>query len=377
MTEPPAHRDDENLRRLPLHEAHEAEGAQFVEYAGWQLPLLYVSIIAEHQQVRMRAGLSDLSYMGKIEVSGNDRFKLLEKHSSRAIDCDKLGKAYYSLMLTPEATIFADFLVFVREDSCLLTVNPLTTGKVLERLQEGAKELDVQVKNRSLELAMLSVQGRKAPMTLQRITDAVLSDIPNNRFCEAFVVDKEAIVARTSYSGEDGFELIFNNDAAQELWYKLLDVGQSEQIVPVGVGARNTLRLEATFPLYGHELSDGVNPLEADLAYAANSKADYIGREELEKLRKKGVKRKLCGLVINARVVAREGFDVLSEGSKVGQITRGMPSPTLRRRIALAYLPVELSVPGTEVEVEVRGNNYPAVVTRKPFYLRKQPVSRG
>ncbi len=376
MTVPPAHRDKENLRKLPLHEAHEAEGAQFIEYAGWLLPLLYVSIIAEHQQVRMRAGLSDLSYMGKIEIAGSERHKLLERHSSRAIDGESLGRVYYSLMLTPEATIFADILVFVRENSYILTLNPLTTGKVLERFQEGTKELDVQVKDRTAELALLSVQGRKAPMTLQRITDAVLSDILNNRFCEAFVVGKEAIVARTSYSGEDGFEILIENDAAQELWYKLLDVGQSEQIVPVGVGARNTLRLEATFPLYGSELSDGVNPLEADLAYAANSRADYVGKEELEKLRKKGVKRKLCGLVINARVVAREGFDVLSEGKAVGHITRGIPSPTLRRRIALAYLPVELSVPGTEVEVEVRGKNYPAVVTRKPFYLRKQPVRR-
>jgi aminomethyltransferase len=154
----------------------------------------------------------------------------------------------------------------------------------------------------------------------------------------------------------------------------MLEVGQAEQLVPIGIGARSTLRLEASYPLYGDELGDEVNPLEADLAFAANSKADFVGKEELEKLLKKGVKRKLCGLVVNARVVGRSGFDILSEGRKVGEITRGIPSPTLHKNIALAYLPVELSVPGSEVEVVIRDRNYPAVVARKPFYLKRYPV---
>ena len=195
------------MRNLPLHDMHDAEDAQFTEYGGWLLPLMYISIIAEHQQVRMRAGLTDLSYMGKIEISGKERHKLLEKHSSRAIDPQQLGRVYYSLMLTPEATIFADILVFVRENSFLVTVNPLTTGNVLERLQESSKELDTQVKDRTAELAQFSLQGRKAPIVLQRVTDALLSDIFNNRFCEAFIGDETAIIARTSYTGEDGFEI--------------------------------------------------------------------------------------------------------------------------------------------------------------------------
>lgn len=364
------------MRELLLHDVHESEQARFTEYAGWKMPLLYVSIVAEHQQVRMRAGLSDLSYMGKFEITGAGRHKLLERHSSRAIDREDPGAAYYSLMLTPEATIFADMLVFVREDSILLTVNPLNTGKVLERLREDAKTPDVEVIDRTMEMALLSIHGRKAPVALQRVTDAVLSDVLNNRFCEAFVAGEEAIVARTSYTGEDGFEVFVKSGFAEELWYKMLDVGQAEQLVPVGVGARSTLRLEASFPLYGSELSDEVNPIEADLAFAASSQEDYVGREALEKLRKKGVRRKLCGLTINARVVARGGFGILSEGENVGEITRGIPSPTLHRNIALAYLPVELSVPGTEVEVLIRGKAYPAVVTRKPFYLKREPVRR-
>jgi len=364
------------MRELPLDDIHRLEGAQFVEYAGWRLPLLYISIIAEHQQVRMRAGITDLSYMGKIELTGPDIYKLLDRHSSRAIDPEDLGRAYYSLFLTPQATIFADVLLFIRENSCLVTANPLTTGKVLERLQEGAKGLDVKIDDKTAEMALFSIQGRKSPMALQRITDAVLSDVVPNRFCEAFVAGEEALLARTSYTGEDGFEVFVSSAAAQDIWYKMLEVGQSEQLVPVGVGARSTLRLEASFPLYGSELGEEINPLEADLAFAANSEADYIGKEELEKLRKKGVTRKLCGLVVNSRVVARDGFDVLSEGEKVGEITRGIPSPTLRKRIALAYLPVELSVPGSEVEVVVRSEAYPAIVTRKPFYLKKKPVRR-
>jgi aminomethyltransferase len=279
-------------------------------------------------------------------------------------------------MLTPEATIFADMLVFVREDMYLVTVNPLNTGKVLERLKEDAKNFDAEVKDRMEELALFSIQGRKAPMVIQRITDAVLSDLFNNRFCEAFVAGEKALLARTSYTGEDGFEVFVDAPFAQELWYKLLDVGQSEQLVPVGIGARSTLRLEASYPLYGDELTDEVNPLEADLAFAANSEADYIGKDELEKLRKKGVKRKLCGLVVNARVIARKGFEILSEGKKVGEVSRGIPSPTLRRNIVLAYLPVELSVPGSEVEIRIRANTYPAVVTRKPFYLKRRQVRR-
>jgi aminomethyltransferase len=365
------------MRKLPLHDVHDAEDARFMEYAGWQLPLMYVSIIAEHQQVRMRAGITDLSYMGKIEITGKERHKFIERHSSSAIDAEQQGRAYYSLMLTPEATIFADMLVYVRENSYLLTVNPLTTGNVLERLQESVKEFDAKVKDLTSDYALFSIQGRKSPMLLQRVTDVVLSDIFNNRFCEAFVGGEKAILARTSYTGEDGFELFADASFAQELWYKLLDVGQAEQLVPAGIGARSTLRLEASYPLYGDELTDEVNPLEADLVFAANSEADYIGKEELEKLRKRGVKRKLCGLVVNARVVARKGHEVLSEGKKVGEITRGIPSPTLRRNIALAYLPVELSVPGSEVEVVIRGNHYPAVVTRKPFYLKRRPVRRS
>jgi aminomethyltransferase len=184
-------------------------------------------------------------------------------------------------------------------------------------------------------------------------------------------------VARTSYTGEDGFEIIADADFGPELWYKLLDVGQSEQVVPVGLGARSTLRLEASYPLYGEELTETVTPLEADLAFAANSKADFVGSEALEKLRKKGVKRKLCGLVVNARPVARKGFEVMSEGKKVGEISRGIPSPTLQKNIALAFLPVELSVPGTEVEVRIRRNVFPAVVVRKPFYLKREPVRRS
>ena len=367
---------DKLAKTLPLHEAHEGAGARFMDYAGWQLPLMYISIIAEHQQVRMWAGLSDLSYMGKIEITGADRHKLIERHSSRAIDPERPGRAYYSLMLTPEAGIFADILVFVRENSYLVSTNPLTTSKVCERLQENAAGMDVQVSNKTSELALLSIQGRKAPITLQRITDAVLSDIVTNCFSEAYVSGEKALVSRTSYTGEDGFEIFFKSSLASDFWYNLLETGQTERLVPIGVGARSTLRLEASFPLYDSELSDEVNPLEADLAFAANSEADFVGKEALEKLRKTGVKRKLCGLVVDSRAVARDGFEVFADDKKVGEITRGIPSPTLRRNIALAYLPIELSVPGSRVDVMIRDKIHPAVVTRKPFYLKRKPMRR-
>lgn len=360
------------MPELPLHKVHQSLSAQFIEYGGWQMPLMYVSVMAEHQQVRMSAGLTDLSYMGKIEVSGKERDKLIERHSSRAIDGSTPGRAFYSFMLTPEATVFADLLVFVREDSYLLTTNPLTTEKMLKRLQEDVKELDVELKERTAQLVLLSVQGRKAHLAVQRITDAVLSDVGSNRFCEAFVAGQRAILSRTSYSGEDGFEIFFETEFAEEIWHKLLEVGQPERLGPVGVGARSTLRLEACYPLYGSELTEDINPLEVDLAFAANSKADFVGKKKLERLRKKGVKRKLCALVVNSRAVAREGYEVLSEGKKVGWVTRGTASPTLRRRIAMAYLPVELSVPGSEVEISIRNSPHPAVVVRKPFYLKRQ-----
>ncbi len=362
--------------KLPLHDVHESAGARFTEYGGWMLPLMYISIIAEHQQVRMWAGLSDLSYMGKMEITGADRHRLLEKQTSRAIDPGRPGKAYYSLMLTPEAGIFADVLVFVRENSYLVTANPLTTSKVLERFREGAVGLDVQIADRTLELAIFSIQGRKAPIILQRVTDAVLSDIVTNCFSEAYVAGEEALVSRTSYTGEDGFEIFFKSSFSNDLWYNLLETGQTERLVPTGVGARSTLRLEASFPLYGSELSGEINPLEADLAFAANSEADFVGKEALEALRKKGVKRKLCGLVVDSRAVARSGFEVLADDGKVGEITRGIPSPTMRRNIALAYLPIELSVPGSRVGVKIRDTVYPAVVTRKPFYLKREPMRR-
>jgi aminomethyltransferase len=264
----------------------------------------------------------------------------------------------------------------VRESSYLITTNPLTTSKVLERLQEDAGSLDAVVTNHTAGLGLLSIQGRKAPLALQRVTDAVLSDVATNCFCEAYVCGEEALVARTSYTGEDGFEVFFPSALSSEVWYSLLEAGQTERLVPTGIGARSTLRLEASFPLYGSELSDQVNPLEADLAFAADSQADFIGREALEKLRTQGVTKKLCGLVIDSRAVAREGFEVFAGDKKVGEITRGIPSPTLRRNIALAYLPIELSVPGSRVDVKIRDRIHPAVVTRKPFYLKRRPMRR-
>lgn len=369
-------RNGKLARKLPLHEVHEAAGARFMEYGGWLLPLMYISIIAEHQQVRMWAGLSDLSYMGKLEISGADRHKFLERQSSRAIDPGRPGRAYYSLLLTSEAGIFADMLVFVRENSYLVTLNPLTASKVIERLQEDAGSLDVRIADRTSDLALFTIQGRKAPISLQRLTDAVLSDVATNCFSEAYVSGEEALVSRTSYTGEDGFEIFVKSPLANDLWYSLLDTGQTERLVPTGIGARSTLRLEASFPLYGSELSDEVNPLEADLAFAADSQADFVGKEALDKLLKTGVKRKLCGIVVDSRAVARDGFEVFADDKKVGEITRGIPSPTLRRNIALAYLPIELSVPGSRVDVKIRDGIYPAVVTRKPFYLKRKPTRR-
>ena len=364
------------MQKLLLHDIHREEGARFIEYAGWELPLMYVSIIAEHQQVRMSVGMTDISFMGKLEVAGSDARKLLERHSTRSLGNARAGRALYSLMLTAEAGIFADMMIFVRENSYLLTLNPLTAGKVLKRLQEDSKDLDVSVADKTGSLALISLQGRRAYMTLQRLTDAVLSDIGHNRFCKAFVIGEKAFVSRTSYTGEDGFEIFIDSGFASELWYELREAGQAERLVPAGVGARSTLRLEAAYPLYGKELSEDVNPIEADLAFAANSKADYLGAERLEKIRRQGVKRKLCALVVNSRVVARDGFEVYAGGEKVGHITRGVFGPTIKKNIALAYLPVEMSVPGSELEVVVRGKKYPAVVTRKPFYIRKRPVVR-
>ncbi len=364
------------MRKLPLHDIHREEGALFTEYAGWQLPLMYVSIMAEHQQVRMSAGCTDISFMGKIEISGRDRATLLARNSSRSIEGAYPGKALYSLMLTPQATVFADMLIFVRENSYLLTFNPLTTEKALKRLQEDLKGLDVKVRDKTNELTLISLQGRRAHMTLQRLTDAVLSNITNNSFCEAFVAGEKAIVSRTSYTGEDGFEIIADSSFSHELWYTLRDTGQPERLVPVGAGARCTLRLEAAFPRYNKELSEEINPIEADLAFAANSEAGFVGKEELEKIRKHGVKRKLCGLVINSRAVARDDFDVYAHGEKVGLITCGLYGPTTKKNIALAYLPVEMSVPGSEVEVMIRAKLHPAIVTRKPFYIKKHPIRR-
>lgn len=360
------------LRALYLHNLHKRLGARFRPYGGWLLPLLYQSILSEHMYVRISAAVFDLSYLGRIEVRGREHRRFLSRHLTRSLEELPEGKCIYALLLTEEGTIFADCMVYVLRERCTVSVNPLNTKKVYQRLADAAPD-GVDVRDISEKWLCISVQGRRSAPILQHLTDMDLSLLRTGFACEAFCVGgHEVVIARTGYSGEDGFEVLVPPDGAYSLFDSLLEVGTHQHLVPAGMGARFSLRLEACFPLYGKEINEKTDPLEAGLERFVDWENDFIGKAGLLKRKEEGIKRRLTPLKIEGPRIAREDDAVFFRGEFVGRVARGTFSPVMKQPIATAFLRPDLSRVGTRVEVAIRGRRYPAVVARKPFYLVKR-----
>lgn len=334
------------------------------------MPLQFSGIRQEHQAVRDSVGMFDISHMGKFALDGTKILQSLQKLVPSDLSRLSPGQAQYTVLLNPDGGILDDLIVYAQDgDRAFLIVNAATRDSdrdwILEHLQAEA----VSFQDLTEERVLLAVQGSTAETVLQALTEADLSQLPSFGHLETQVLGQPAFIARTGYTGEDGFEVMVSPETGLQLWDELLKAG----VVPCGLGARDTLRLEAGLGLYGQDMDETTTPLEAGLKWLVHldRKGEFIGRAALDRQVIDGVQRRLVGLKMSGRHIARHNYRVLAEGEEVGRITSGAPSPTLGYPIALAYLPTLLAKPGNQLEVEIRGKTYPAEVVKKPFYKRQ------
>ena len=362
----------DGARKTPLHELHLEAGARMVEFGGWSMPVSFRGLIDEHVAVRERVGLFDVSHMGEAFIDGPDALALIQKVTCN--DAAKLrpGRVQYTALTTPRGTFVDDLLVYALDEGrYMLVLNAANTAKDLAWLREHAAGLDVRVDDRSDEWALLSVQGPESVATLAPLTGAPVGELRYYRALEAEVCGAPCIVSRTGYTGELGFEIYAPAAEAQRLWKEILRSGAEREILPVGLGARDTLRLEAKMALYGQDIGDDTTVLEADLGWIVKlEKGDFVGRDALARQREEGIARKLVGFEVEGRAIARQGYDVLVEGRRCSAVTSGTHSPTLKKNIGLAYLPIESTEVGSRIEVEIRGRSHAATVVPTPFYKR-------
>lgn len=349
-----------------------------VDFGGWDMPVQYpAGTIEEHLRTRNHAGLFDVSHMGEIDVKGADAIAFVNRLTSNDVRKLVNGQAQYSALTTPQGTVIDDLVVYrLAEDHLLLVVNASTTEKDWEWIKSHHSSEAVELNNVSAHYCQLALQGPDAQSILQKLTDAPLSEIKYYHFTHGSIDGVAGIISRTGYTGEDGFELYAPPDRAEQLWNKILDVGQTGTtagVLPCGLAARNTLRLEAGMALYGNDIDDTTTLLEANLGWICKlDKGDFIGREALAQQKQAGVKRKLVGFEVTDRGIARDHQEILVDGQRVGHVTSGSPAPFLKKNIGLAYVPVEYASVGQEIQVDVRGRLVGAQVVKTPFYKRQK-----
>ena len=376
------------LRKTPLNNLHRRLGAKMVNFGGWDMPVEYPSsggLIAEHKAVRGRVGLFDVSHMGDIRIRSGKvpggALAAVQHISMNNASLLALGQAHYSAMLYPEGTFVDDVIVHrLGPDDYLLVINAGTREKDISWVRQNTREFDCMVEDLSDAYTQLAIQGPRALDVVQKLTDANLAGIKNYWFTHGTVCGLEnTLIARTGYTGEDGFEIYVPSDreTSEAVWAKVIEAGREFGIVPCGLGARNTLRLEAKMALYGHEISDKINVWEAGLdRYCKMEKGDFIGRAALERAKAAGLTRTLVGLEMIDRGIARDEYRVCNEaGQPIGVVTSGSPSPTLGKNIALAYAPPALSAIGTSLFVEIRAQKCKAQVVPTPFYKRAKKAA--
>jgi aminomethyltransferase len=358
------------LKRTPLYEEHRALGARLVPFAGYEMPVQYPSgINAEHRAVREAAGLFDVSHMGEFEVKGEHALDFLQYLTTNDVATLSVGQAQYSALLNENGTLIDDLLVYRTEDGYLLVVNASNKDRDLAHARQVATQFGIEVVDRSDETALIALQGPASERILSKLTDADLAAIPYYRFARGSVAGAPTMISRTGYTGEAGFELYLPAEQAVTIWRALLEAGSGEGLIPAGLGARDSLRLEMGYPLYGNDIDESRTPLEAGLSWITKfKKGDFIGRDALVKQKEAGVARKLVGFRLNARGFPRHGYGIRAGGEMVGEVTSGILAPSLGYGIGLAYVPAALAEPGTQFEVVIREQGVPAEVVKAPFY---------
>ncbi|HET9359714.1 MAG TPA: glycine cleavage system aminomethyltransferase GcvT [Vicinamibacterales bacterium] len=362
------------LRATPLRARHVASGARMVPYAGWEMPVEYSGITNEHLAVRTRAGLFDVSHMGEIEVAGKGALEAVQKISSNDAGALKVGQAHYAALTSPQGTFLDDMLVYRMAPShFMLVVNAANTASDFAWIGEQVKAAgDAAVVNSSSRYALIAIQGPAAREVLQPLTGVDLGELRYYWFGHGEVAAARVTISRTGYTGEDGYEIFVPPAMADRVWQALLESGRPADVVPCGLGARDTLRLEAAMRLHGNDIDQSTTVLEADLGWTiAWNKGDFVGRQALLEQKEKGLTRKLVGFEMIDPGIARHGYAVMSSGAKVGEVTSGTQTPFLKKAIGMAYVPVALATQGTELSIDIRSRASKARVVPLPFYRRK------
>jgi aminomethyltransferase len=369
QTPPPA-----ALKKTPLNARHRAHGARMVEFGGWDMPVEYSGIIDEHMAVRTQAGLFDVSHMGQIEIAGPDALAAVQWISSNDASRLAIGQIQYSALTTPEGTFVDDILVYRMGDQHFMLV--VNAGNIMKdhewiRARVAERAGDVSVVNASSRYALIAVQGPKAEAILQRLTAIELPAIKYYWFAHGEVAGVRVTVSRTGYTGEDGFEVFVPPAQAEHVWNALLDAGATDGIKPCGLGARDTLRLEASMRLCGSDMDEHTSVLEAGLGWIVGwKKGDFLGSDILRAQKAGTLERKLVGFEMQDRAIARHGHKVMVGDDEIGVVTSGTQTPFLKKSIGLAMVPVSRSEPGTALQIDIRGRRVNAVVVPEPFYKR-------
>lgn len=364
------------LKRTPLFSVYKEYGGKTIDFGGWELPVQFSSIKEEHEAVRTKAGLFDVSHMGEVEVKGTGGLAYLQKVVTNDVSKLKDGGAQYTAMCYENGGTVDDLLVYkIAENHYLLVINASNIEKDYNWLQSHLDE-DVTIENLSEKTAQLALQGPLAEQVLQKLVHGTqLNEIGFFKFQqEVNIAGKPALVSRTGYTGEDGFEIYCSSDDAVALWHEILSAGKEEGVLPCGLGARDTLRFEANLALYGQELSPEISPLEAGIGFAVklNKETDFIGKAALLAQKTNGVPRKIAGIEMIDRGIPRHGYLVFNGDKLIGEVTTGTQSPTLKKNIGLALIESEYAGTGSEVEVEIRGKRLKAKVVPTPFYKREK-----
>lgn len=361
------------LRRTPLYEAHVEAGGRIVDFGGWALPVQYTSILEEHRAVRERAGLFDVSHMGEIHLTGPNAMAFIQHLVTNDCSQMQVHQIVYSPMCYPDGGVVDDILIYrVCENDYWLVVNASNTDKDYDWISRNASGYDVTIRNISAQVAQIAIQGPAAQTILQRNTACDL-DLIKFFWClpEAMIAGRKCLVSRTGYTGEDGFEIYCKPEDARHIWDTLLESGRADGLIPAGLGARDSLRFEAALPLYGHEISQDISPLEGNLGFFVKlGKSEFIGREALAAQKQQGLTSRVAGLELAGRGVPREGYPVMAEGREIGRITSGMFSPTFNKGLAMALISTEHARLGAALTIDIRGKAVPATVVKTPFYKK-------
>lgn len=363
------------LLRTPLYDLAIAQKARFTEFSGWEMAVQYQGLKSEHQAVRKQVGMFDISHMGKLRLSGRNLSKQL--NYLVPTDLSKLtgGQAQYTVLLNPQGGIIDDLIFYCQgEDTGLIIVNAATTTKDKNWLRQNLASKEIEVTDVGSETVLIALQGPQAVAKLESILGNQIRDLPSFGHLTSQLGAHQAFIARTGYTGEDGFEIMIETSGGKELWRSLLNLG----VTPCGLGARDTLRLEAGMALYGQDIDEKTTPLEAGLGWLVDwDTGDFIGKNKLLEQKTQGVKRRLVGLQMQEKGIARHGYPVVVAGEIVGEVTSGTFAPTLEQAIALAYLPKVYSKVGQMVKVDIRGKLYSAQVVKKPFYKKATKENSG